>query len=158
MPGKHLTSAQVMILWFMSLSPAIQLCANSSEPGASFSFWVSLSLCPSPVYSLSLSLSLSLKNKHLKIFLKIWSHIYNKMGYFLCQNCVYFERYHSFSWWLPPRPFVQIIFDTLSDQSVLLVGFYFTLGEEILFRLPVCHTNVPPVDLVPPVRCKFCNY
>ena len=35
----------------------IRLCADSSEPGACFGFWVSLSLCPSPAHALSLSAS-----------------------------------------------------------------------------------------------------
>ena len=55
--------------------PRIGFCADSSEPGACFSFCVSLSLCPSPIHeragvlslsvslSLSLSLSLCLSNK-----------------------------------------------------------------------------------------------
>ena len=43
--------------------PCVGLCADSSEPGACFGFWGSLSLCPSPACTLSLSLSLSLKNK-----------------------------------------------------------------------------------------------
>ena len=48
---KHLTLAQVMISWFMSLSPA-------SDPGACFRFWFpSLSAPP------QLMLCLSLKNK-----------------------------------------------------------------------------------------------
>ena len=37
--------------------PRARLCADSSEPGASFQFCVSFSLCPSPACSLSLSLS-----------------------------------------------------------------------------------------------------
>ena len=48
--------------------PRVELCADSSEPGACFRFCVSLSLCPSPAHALSLclsvSLSLSVKNKH----------------------------------------------------------------------------------------------
>ena len=35
--------------------PRVGLCADSSEPGACFRFWVSLSLCPSPTHALSLS-------------------------------------------------------------------------------------------------------
>ena len=35
--------------------PRVGLCADGSEPGACFGFWVSLSLCPSPVHALSLS-------------------------------------------------------------------------------------------------------
>ena len=40
------------------VEPDIGLCAESSEPGASFGFSVSLSLCPSPLmrtYACSLS-------------------------------------------------------------------------------------------------------
>ena len=37
--------------------PHVQLCANSSEPGAFFGFCVSLSLCPSLASFPSLSLS-----------------------------------------------------------------------------------------------------
>ena len=37
--------------------PCIRLCTDSSEPGASFRFCVSLSLCPSPAHALSPSLS-----------------------------------------------------------------------------------------------------
>ena len=63
---EHPTSAQVMISQLMSSSPAIGLCADSSEPGACFRFCVSLSLCPSLAYAVSLSLSLSRINKTLK--------------------------------------------------------------------------------------------
>ena len=35
--------------------PHIRLCADISEPGASFEFCVSLSLCPSPACTVSLS-------------------------------------------------------------------------------------------------------
>ena len=41
--------------------PRVGLCANSTEPGASFRFCVSFSVCPHPS---SLSLSLSKINKH----------------------------------------------------------------------------------------------
>ena len=37
--------------------PHVGLCADSSEPGASFRFCVFLSLCPSPAHALSLSVS-----------------------------------------------------------------------------------------------------
>ena len=37
--------------------PRVGLCADSSEPGTCFGFYVSLSLCPSPVHTVSLSLS-----------------------------------------------------------------------------------------------------
>ena len=63
------TSAQVIHdLAVRGFKPRVGLCADSSEPGACFGFWVSLALCPSPTHILSssLSLSLSLKNKHLK--------------------------------------------------------------------------------------------
>ena len=33
--------------------PCVGLCADSSEPGACFGFYVSLSLCPSPTHALS---------------------------------------------------------------------------------------------------------
>ena len=39
------------------LEPHIRLCADISEPGASFGFSVSSSLCPSHAYALSLSAS-----------------------------------------------------------------------------------------------------
>ena len=53
------TSAQVMVLWFVTSSPALGsvLTARSLEPGSDS---VSLSLCPSPACALSLS---SLKNE-----------------------------------------------------------------------------------------------
>ena len=35
--------------------PCIGLCADGSEPGACFDFYVSLSLCPSPAHALSVS-------------------------------------------------------------------------------------------------------
>ena len=60
---KCLTSAQVMISWFVSSSPALGsvLTAGSLEPASD-------SVSPSLSASLSLSLSfpLSLKNKHCK--------------------------------------------------------------------------------------------
>ena len=43
------------------LEPRVRLCADSSEPGACFGFWVSLSLCPSPAQR---SVLLCLKNKY----------------------------------------------------------------------------------------------
>ena len=47
--------------------PHVRFCADSSEPGACFGFYVSLSLCPSPTgvhsHALSLSPSLSKINK-----------------------------------------------------------------------------------------------
>ena len=51
---KHLTSAQVMISWFMNSSPTLgsALTAGSLEPASES---VSLSLCPSPALSLLLS-------------------------------------------------------------------------------------------------------
>ena len=61
------TSAQVMILWFMSSSPALGsvLTARSLEPALDS---VSPSLCPFPAHTPSLSKT----NKHLKkIFLKV---------------------------------------------------------------------------------------
>ena len=54
---KRLTSAQVMSLWFVGLSPTSGLCADSMEPGACFGFCVCLSPCPSPTQPLSLSVS-----------------------------------------------------------------------------------------------------
>ena len=42
--------------------PHIGLCADSSEPGACFTFSVSLSLCPSPASALSLS-EINIKQK-----------------------------------------------------------------------------------------------
>ena len=65
-PVKRQTSAQVIILWFVSLSLAscYVLTAQSLEP-ALFVFCVSLSLCPTPAYVLSLSKinTFFLKNK-----------------------------------------------------------------------------------------------
>ena len=57
---KRPTLAQVMISWFMSLSPVSGsvLAAQSLEPASDS---VSLSPCPSPARALSLSFSL--KNK-----------------------------------------------------------------------------------------------
>ena len=54
------TSTQVMISRFVGSSPASGSGADSSEPGACFGFYVSLSLCPSPFHARALSLSLSL--------------------------------------------------------------------------------------------------
>ena len=56
------TLAQVMISRFVDFEPHIRLCANSSETGVCFRFYVCFSLCPSPAHALSLSL----KNKMLK--------------------------------------------------------------------------------------------
>ena len=55
-----LTSAQVMISWFVGSGPAVRLNAISTEPA-----WdpLSPSLCPSSVHALSFSLSLSIINK-----------------------------------------------------------------------------------------------
>ena len=52
---KRPTSAQVMILQFVSSSPRIGLCADRLEPAACFKFYVSLSPCSSPAHALSLS-------------------------------------------------------------------------------------------------------
>ena len=41
----------------LGFKPSIGLCADSSEPGASFGFCVSLSLCPSPTHTLCFSFS-----------------------------------------------------------------------------------------------------
>ena len=57
------TSAQVMILQFVELEPHTRLCADSSEPGAGFTFCVSPSLCLSPTHVCVCSLSLSLAQK-----------------------------------------------------------------------------------------------
>ena len=43
--------------------PRIGLCADSSEPGACFRFYVSLSLCPSPTCALSPTVSKINKHK-----------------------------------------------------------------------------------------------
>ena len=50
---KHPSWAKVMI-WFVSSSPQVQLCADGWEPGACFGFRVSLSLCSSPARTVSL--------------------------------------------------------------------------------------------------------
>ena len=42
--------------------PHIGLCADRSEPGACFGFYVSLFLCSSPIHTLSLSLKNKLKS------------------------------------------------------------------------------------------------
>ena len=58
--------AQVMISQVREFEPRVGLCADSSEPGACFGFWVSSLSAPLPLV-LSLSLSRSQKlNKHLK--------------------------------------------------------------------------------------------
>ena len=49
-----------MIPEFMS---RIRLCAESSDPRASFEFYVSLSLCPSPAHALPLSKLINIKIK-----------------------------------------------------------------------------------------------
>ena len=52
--------------------PCVGLCADSSEPGACFGFWVSLSLCPSPAHARTLSLSkikINLKKKQIRLTL-----------------------------------------------------------------------------------------
>ena len=59
---KHLTSAQVMTSWLVSLSPCIRLCADSSEPEPA-----SDSVSP----SVSVSVSLSNINEHLKDAFKL---------------------------------------------------------------------------------------
>ena len=62
---KHPTSAQVMISWFVSLSPVLGsvLTAHSLEPRTCFIFCLHLFASPLHMRSLSLSLSLSLKYK-----------------------------------------------------------------------------------------------
>ena len=57
--GKHLTSGHDLAV--CELERHTGLCADSSEPGACFGFWVSLSL-PLPLM-LAVTLSLSVKNK-----------------------------------------------------------------------------------------------
>ena len=59
---KRLTSAQVMISWFMGSSPTSGsvLTAQRLEPASDS---VSPSLCAPPLLTFSLSLSVSLKNK-----------------------------------------------------------------------------------------------
>ena len=47
-------SGQVMVSWFVGLSPKSG-CADRSEPGACFGFCVSFSFCSSPTHALSLS-------------------------------------------------------------------------------------------------------
>ena len=59
--------------------PHVELCADSSEPGACFGFCVSLSLCSSPTHVLSLSLSLS------KINIKKIKNIYINRNYELSE-------------------------------------------------------------------------
>ena len=65
-PGWPQSVAQILISRFVSSNTRIGLCADSSEPGACFGFWVSPSLSAPPLLALSvsLSLSLSLKNEH----------------------------------------------------------------------------------------------
>ena len=50
--------------------PHVGLCADGSEPGACFGFWVSVSLCPSPTCALSLSKINTCKKKKLEIKMK----------------------------------------------------------------------------------------
>ena len=52
-------------LMVCGFEPHIELCADSSEPGACFCFCVFLSLCPTPTPTFTLCLSLSLKNKQM---------------------------------------------------------------------------------------------
>ena len=54
---ESLTPTQVMISWLelMEFEPHVGLCADSSEPGACFTFCVSLSLSASPLLTLCLS-------------------------------------------------------------------------------------------------------
>ena len=60
---KRPTSAQVMILQFLGLSPALgSVLTAQTEPGACFTFC--LPLCHSPTHTLYLSLSLSKINEH----------------------------------------------------------------------------------------------
>ena len=58
---KRPTSAQVTILWVREFKPHVRLCADGSEPGARFGFWVSLSLSLPLPCSHTLFLSLSQK-------------------------------------------------------------------------------------------------
>ena len=62
------TLTQVMISWFVGLSPAVGLCADSSEPGTCFRFCVSLSLSLSLPLPCSRSVSLSLSKINIKHF------------------------------------------------------------------------------------------
>ena len=55
---KRLTPAQVMIKVVEEFALRVGLCADSSEPKASFRFCVSVYLRPSPMCALSLPLSL----------------------------------------------------------------------------------------------------
>ena len=54
---KRPISAQVTISTVCGFEPHVGLCADSSEPGAYFTFCVSLSLYPSPTHAPSVSLS-----------------------------------------------------------------------------------------------------
>ena len=63
---EHPTLAQVMISQF---EPHVRLCADSSEPGPCFGFFVSLSVCPSSAHSLSLK-NINIKKKKMCISYK----------------------------------------------------------------------------------------
>ena len=65
---KRLTSSSGHDLTVSEFEPRVGFCADSSEPGACFKFYVSLFLCPSPACECTLSLCLSLlkMNKHKK--------------------------------------------------------------------------------------------
>ena len=77
---KHPTSAQVMILRLMGLSPASgsMLTAQSPEPALDS---VSPSVCPSPAHTLSLSLSkINIKKK---FFNSVTKKSFCTIGYLL---------------------------------------------------------------------------
>ena len=83
-----LTSAQVMILWFMSSSPASGsvLTAQNLEPASDS---VSPSLCPFPAYAASLCLSkISFKKNNKKMRDKFISYnvFTNNKKYEICTN------------------------------------------------------------------------
>ena len=58
----HQTLPQVHDLTVHGFEPRIRLCADSSEPGNFFGFYVFLSLCSSPTHVLSLS-KINIKKK-----------------------------------------------------------------------------------------------
>ena len=58
---QHLTSGHDLTV--REFEPHVRLCADSSDPGTCFGFWVSLSLCSSPTCALSLKKIYNVKKK-----------------------------------------------------------------------------------------------
>ena len=100
-----LVSAQVMISWFMGLSPSSGSVITAWSLLGILSFSLSLSLCPSPAYALSLSLSLK-KNTFFKVkknkssFLNHLLQFYRKYFYNVmsCWGFILDRLYHTTFW------------------------------------------------------------